>query len=213
MKKIYLSLSGLILLTLSACGGLLGNTTTTGGNGNILGDIIGGVLNQNTATGLLDLVVGGIKLDAASLQGTWYYNGPGVAFTSQNLLAKAGGAVAAANIKEKLKSTYSSVGVGSSNTYFVFDGNGRFQAKVDGIPLSGSYTYDGSSTIRFQATLISFSGYVTRTTSGMSLTFEATKLLTILQGAAALTGNGTLGAISELSKQYDGLRLGFDLRK
>lgn len=47
----------------------------------------------------------------------------------------------------------------------------------------------------------------------MSLNFEATKLLTILQSAAALSGNSTLGTIGELSKNYDGLRLGFDLRK
>lgn len=214
MKKTFVALFAAAALTLTGCGTLgTGTGTGTGSNGNILGDILSGVLNQNTANGLLDLIVGGIKIDAATLQGTWYYRQPGVAFTSENLLAKAGGAVAAANIKEKLQSTYSGVGISSSNTYMTFDGSGRFSGKVDGIPLSGSYTYDGSSTIQFKATLISFNGYVTRTSTGMSLTFESTKLLNILQGAAALSGNGTLGTIGELSKAYDGLRLGFDLSK
>lgn len=214
MKKISIALIGLATLVLSGCGNIMGNGNTgNNGDNNILGTILGGVLNQNTANGLLDLIVGGIKMDEASLQGTSYYSQPGLAFTSENLLAKAGGAVAASNIKEKLGSVYTSVGVNSNNTYITFDGQGRFQGKVDGIPLSGTYTYDGQSQIKFKATLISFTGYVTRTATGMSLNFEANKLLTILQGAAALTGNKTIGAIGELSKQYDGLRVGFDMRK
>lgn len=214
MKKISIALIGLATLVLSGCGNIMGNGNTgNNGDNGILGSILGGVLNQNTANGLLDLIVGGIRMDEASLQGTWYYSQPGLAFTSENLLAKAGGAVAASNIKEKLGSVYSSVGVSSSNTYITFDGQGRFQGKVDGIPLSGTYSYDGQSQIKFKATLVSFTGYVTRTSTGMSLNFEANKLLSILQGAAALTGNSTIGAIGDLSKQYDGLRVGFDMRK
>lgn len=218
MKKFSIALAAFMVMVLSACGTLPGTTGTTSGTSGSgttsgLGGLLGGIFNSTTGTSLLDLVVGGIKVDPAMLQGTWYYNGPGIAFTSENLLAKAGGAVAAGQIKEKLQSTYSRVGISSQNTYFVFGNDGRFQAKVDGIPLSGSYSYDGSSTITFKTLLFSFNGYVTRTSSGMSLNFEATKLLTILQSAAALSGNSTLGTIGELSKNYDGLRLGFDLRK
>jgi hypothetical protein len=38
-------------------------------------------------------------------------------------------------------------------------------------------------------------------------------LLTVLQTAAALTGNSNLQAIGELSKNYDGVRMGFDMKK
>ena len=45
----------------------------------------------------------------------------------------------------------------------------------------------------------------------MGLTFESKNLLKVLQMAAALSGNSTLQTVGDLSKQYDGVRLGFDI--
>ena len=48
-------------------------------------------------------------------------------------------------------------------------------------------------------------------TTGLSLLFESKKLLTLIQTAAALSGNTELQTIGEISKNYEGIRLGFDL--
>ena len=137
------------------------------------------------------------------MAGTWYYAQPGCAFTSDNLLAKAGGEVAASEIKSKLASVYSSVGVSSSNTAFQFDGSNQFAGKLMGVPLSGTYTYDPSSgQINMKATLITLKGYVQGTSTGIALLFEGSKLLSIMQTVASMSGNGTLSAIGELSKNY-----------
>ena len=102
--------------------------------------------------------------------------------------------------------------LGSQNTQFQFTQDHKFAGKFKGIPLSGSYTYDPSSgTLRLQTVLFSTNAYVTRTTNGMGLTFESKNLLKVLQAAAALSGNSTLQTVGELSKQYDGVRLGFDI--
>ena len=47
----------------------------------------------------------------------------------------------------------------------------------------------------------------------MSLTFESKKLLSALQLIGGMSGNQTLSTVSEISKNYDGIRLGFDLTK
>ena len=207
MKKTIMAFAaGCIML--ASCGGAGGNLLSgiLGGDGtSVAGSALGGVLTS---------VLGLDKLSAQQLAGTWYYAQPGCAFTRDNLLAKAGGEVAASEIKSKLASVYSSVGVSSSNTAFQFDGSNQFAGKLMGVPLSGTYTYDPSSgQINMKATLITLKGYVQGTSTGIALLFEGSKLLSIMQTVASMSGNGTLSAIGELSKNYSGLRLGFDMRK
>lgn len=221
-KTIYTAILA-ISIGLTGCGtqgmGMLGNvmgtgngTSTGGGLGNVLGGVLGGVFNANTAEGLLDMVIGHVKLDQSSLIGTWVYSEPGCAFTSENLLAKAGGSVAATQVKQKLNSVYGSLGIANNNTYFTFAENGQFEARIRNIPLSGTYTFNpNDSKLNLKTMLFTIPTYVTRTTSGLSITMESKKLLNVLQTITQLTGNSTLSTIGELSKNFDGVRMGFDI--
>ena len=183
--------------------------------GDILGGVLGGVLGGlggNTVDGLLGLVIGSVKINESDLYGAWYYTEPGCAFTSENLLAKAGGAVAAETCKEKLLPVYNTLGINSNNTQFQFTQDHQFAANVKGIPLSGTYTYDPTnSTLKIKTMLFSSNVYVTRTTHGLAFTFESKNLLKVLQAIAAMSGNTTLQTVGDLSKQFDGVRLGFDM--
>ena len=219
-KTIYTAILAMTL-SLSGCGtqGLLGNvlggnngTSSEGGLGDLIGGVLGSVVNSNTAGGLLDMVIGHIKLNQSDLVGTWIYSGPGCAFTSENLLAKAGGSVAATKVKESLNSIYNSLGIANNNTYFIFDQNGNFEARLRGIPMTGTYTFDSNdSKINLKTMLFTIPAYVTRTTNGLSITMESKKLLNVLQTITSLTGNSTLNTIGELSKNFDGVRMGFDI--
>lgn len=222
MKKIYTTMLAAVMLLASGCttgllGGLGGDTTgngssTGGGLGDILGSVLGVLGSQNTVDGLLGLVIGSVKVSESELYGAWYYTEPGCAFTSENLLAKAGGAVAAENCKEKLQTVYNSLGISAQNTQFQFTEDHQFAAKLKGIPVSGTYTYDPSTgTIKLKTMLISSNAYITRTSKGLALTFESKNLLKVLQAAAALSGNSTLQTVGDLSKQYEGVRLGFEM--
>jgi hypothetical protein len=55
--------------------------------------------------------------------------------------------------------------------------------------------------------------YAKKELNGISILFEANKLLTILQTMSALSGNKDMQTIGDLSKNYDGVRIGFDMRK
>ena len=176
----------------------------------------GGILSGIDGTSILGNVLGSVlglnKISQENLVGTWKYTGPGCAFTSDNLLAQAGGEVASQKIKSTLLSYYNSVGISSSNTYFTFANNNTFTAKVAGKTISGSYAYDPSTgQMTIKTMLFTLNSYITASTSGISLLFESQKLLTILQTIGGLSGNTTLATIGELSKNYDGVRLGFDL--
>lgn len=183
------------------------SSNTTGSTTSKVGSIVGSIL---------DNVIGSTTFKKADLCAhTWKYKSPGCAFTSENLLAKAGGEIAAKKVEEKLSSYYQKAGFNSSNTYFKFNEDGTFNAKIDGKSWSGTYTFDEKThAIDLKGRLLlSLNGFATKNTSGISILFESKKLLTIIQTLTALSGNTTLGTIGEISKNYDGIRVGFDLSK
>lgn len=211
MKKISLLAASAVFVL---CGCMVGGTGTGNNAGNILGSILGAATNANTIGNILYDVIGYNKLTQADLVGSWQYYQPGCAFTTENLLAKAGGHVAATKAKEDLAPTYQKLGITSANTYFQFAENGQFAGKIDGQPLSGTYTFDATDqSIQMKTLLLTIKGYVNRNPQGISLLFESKKLLSVLQTIAAVSGNSTLSSVGELTKNYDGIRLGLDLAR
>lgn len=188
-------------------GGLLGGGTTTGSS-STGSSIINGILNN---------VIGSATFSQADLCAhTWKYSKPGCAFTSENLLAKAGGEIAASKIEEDLSMYYSKFGFSKSNTYFTFKTDGTFAAKIDGKSWNGTYTFDEKThAIQLKGLLLSASGFATRTTNGISLLFEQKKLLTLVKTLSKLnlTGSTTMSAVSSIVDNYDGVRVGFEMTK
>ncbi len=188
-------------------GGLLGGGTTTGSS-STGSSIISGILNN---------VIGSATFSQADLCAhTWKYSKPGCAFTSENLLAKAGGEIAASKIEEDLSKYYSKFGFSNSNTYFTFKTDGTFAAKIDGKSWHGTYTFDEKThAIQLKGLLLSASGFATRTANGISLLFEQKKLLTLVKTLSKLnlTGSTTMSAVSSIVDNYDGVRIGFEMTK
>lgn len=225
MKKttIFCSLA-ISALMLMGCGSQ--NSTWTQLGTQVLSDVLLGTNNAGTAAGttvqdatgtlgnILSSVLGGSsKPTQQQIIGSWTYFQPGCAFTSDQLLAQAGGEVVASQIKSKLASTYQSIGVKSNNTSVTFNQDGTFSAKFAGTGMSGNYTFDEStSKITMQGMLLTINCYAKRNSNGIALLFESSKLLTLLQTVSALSGNTTVQTVGEISKSYDGLRLGFDFK-
>lgn len=214
MKKLNYLVACVATSLLVGCGGLgtLGTAAGSSAGSSILGGVLGAITNGDALGNILTSVLGGERPSAEQLIGTWKYAQPGVAFTSDNLLAKAGGEVAASQIKEKLSTYYSSIGVKASNTYLTFNQDLTFSGKIAGKSLSGTYVYDpNTAQITLKTLLFSVNAYVKRSATGMAVLFESKKLLTILQTIAKISGNGTLQSIGDISTNYDGVRLGFDM--
>lgn len=203
------------------------NSTTTAAStasaAGVLGAILGGSNAGNGSSsssagsiinGILNNVIGSGTFKKADLCHTWKYSKPGCAFTSENLLAKAGGEIAANKIEEKLEDYYKKFGFSSSNTYFTFNTDGTFTAKIDGKAWNGNYTFDEKThAIQLKGLLLSASGYATKTTNGISLLFDQKKLLNLIKALSAFKGSSTLSAVGSIANNYDGMRVGFEMTK
>lgn len=181
-------------------------TSATAATTTSIGSIISGLLNNVIGSGTFS------KADLCAH--TWKYSKPGCAFTSENLLAKAGGEIAASKVEEKLSTYYNKFGFSSSNTQFAFTTDGNFSAQIDGKPWQGNYTFDEKThAIHLKGLLLSASGYATKTTNGISLLFDQKKLLNLIKMLSAFKGSSTLSAVGTIANSYDGMRVGFEMTK
>lgn len=197
-----------ICMMLSSCG-----TTGYGQSGNA-GTTAGTTAGTNAIDAILGLVLGNSGLTEQSIVGTWKYSNPGCAFTSENLLAKAGGEVAAQKIEKDLQSYYNKVGIKSSNTYITLNSDKTFAAMIDGKSFNGNYVLDAKNgRITLNSLLMSVPCYVQMSGSTMSFLFESKKLLQMFQTVAMLSNSTSLQTIGNMSTNFDGVRLGFDMRK
>lgn len=188
-------------------GAILGGSNA--GNGSNSSSNAGSIIN-----GILNNVIGSGTFKQADLCHTWKYSKPGCAFTSENLLAKAGGEIAASKVENKLEGYYKKFGFSSSNTYFTFNTDGTFSAKIDGKAWNGTYTFDEKThAIQLKGLLLSASGYVTKTTNGISLLFDQKKLLNLIKALSAFKGSSTLSAVGCIANNYDGMQVGFEMTK
>ena len=199
------------------------STTSNAGSAvaGILGAVLGGNSNSSSSAGssiingILNNVIGSGTFSKQDLCAhTWKYSKPGCAFTSENLLAQAGGEIAANKVEEKLGEYYSKFGFSSSNTYFTFKTDGTFAAKIDGKSWQGNYTFDEKThAIQMKGLILSMSGYATKTANGISLLFDQKKLLNLIKTIGSLKGNSTLSALGTIANNYDGMRVGFEMTK
>lgn len=179
-----------------------------------LGDVLGNLESLGTKLG----VISPRKVDVAYLTGTWNYNKPAVAFQSDQFLAKAGGIAASAKVESELAPYYSRVGL--DKMVLTVEPDSTFTMKFARGSLSGTVatgTTDGTITFNFKVMGMTLGGtkaYVNaENASTMSITFDVSKLLSIMQKVAAFSGNTSLKTLSSLLSNYDGLTAGFNLKK
>ena len=170
---------------------------------------------KSVLSGVIKGVVGDKMTTETTILGTWAYVGPECQFESDNLLAKAGGEVAAKDIEAKIEPVYEKVGMNGCK--YTFGDDGSYSYTVKGRTTSGTYTFDNDAkTITMKSKLgIKTVAYVTVTGNSMSLVFNADKLMSVLKTltSAASSVNSTASTINSIASNYDGLRLGFELNK
>lgn len=173
----------------------------------ILGGVVDAVTNGNTS-------LTGKK----SVEGTWTYVGPDCKFTSDNLLAKAGGEVASKKIESEMSNILSKLGFTEGCTY-TFNSDGTYTAVANGRTTNGTYTYDSETNeLQMKTRLgLKFNATVSWPLTGnnMSLLFNADKLMTLAQTIGNTVGNNStaLSSVNSLLGQYDGLQLGMEMQK
>lgn len=228
MKKFILSLAALFIFTapdikaepdirdlLGGLSGLAGSSSSSSSDGtqsDALTDALGGLIS-----GLL----GDGQLSEADLAGVYKYKEPAITFQSDNLLQKAGGAAMAATIVSKLSPYYEKAGM--QNLVVTLTPEKTFEFAINSMKLSGTFERDSTQTssnlfiFNFQALgtvgIGKITGDVQKSGNGLILTFDASKLLTLLNTVASLTGKQTLQTAANFLNSYDGLNCGFSLTK
>jgi len=214
MKKANAILAALCcIFTLSGCGILSfpvqsgtetsadsASSESESGLGSILGSVLGS-LGVSTST---------------QITGTWVYQEPSVQFTSDNLLAKAGGVKVAADAAKKLAPYYEKVGIKPGKMSITFNEDKSLSFVLGTKKYSGTYEYDKSKgQVNIHTALFAFpTAYVTIVGNNLSLTFDSTKLLALVQSTRSLQStNSNLAGISEIAESFDGMKTGFLLVK
>jgi hypothetical protein len=207
MKKTYLALLAATALMMSSCFSTgYGTTSSTSSNNNVWGNVLGAVLGQ--------VLLGGMTYDQSGILGSWNYNAPSAAFTTQQALTNAGGSAIINNMSSSLASNYSNIGINRSNTSFTFLAGNKFSAKVNGIPFSGTYTYNSQTgEIALKTATETIKGNVTKTEKGMGLMFDSKQMTNLLQKEGKVSNTAAVQAVSKLAKSADGARVGFELTK
>jgi hypothetical protein len=201
MKKTILTLFAAAVV-LSGCMTGMGTSTNTSSTNNVLGSVLGAVLSN--------VLFGG----QSGILGSWNYNAPSTAFTTERTLTNAGGNTAVTNMNSSLASNYSNIGINRSNTSFSFLADNKFSAKVNGIPFSGTYVYNPQNgDITLKTATESIKGNVIKTQKGMGLMFDSTQMVNLLQKEGKVSNTAAVQAVSNLAKSANGARVGFELTK
>ena len=78
------------------------------------------------------------------MTGTWAYVGPDCKFESDNLLAKAGGEVAAKQVEDKMSGVLEKLGFKEGTTY-TFNADSTYTSVVGGKTVNGTYSYNADT--------------------------------------------------------------------
>lgn len=170
---------------------------------------------KSILTGVAKEVVGDKITTASSIVGTWNYIAPECQFESDDLLAKAEGEVASKKVEDQMQSVYDKIGL--NGCQFTFNEDGSYSYTLKNRTVKGTYTFDDTEkSITMSTKLgIKLTAYVTVAGNNMSLVFNTDKLMSALKtitGAASKV-NETAASINSLISSYDGLRMGFELKK
>lgn len=182
-----------------------------------LKDILNGVTSNSTVTDLIESVTG-MSITPKDIKGTWNYSGSAVKLESSDLVKSAAAAVAAGQIEGKINEYLAKVGLKSGTFNFTFNEDQSFVTTVKRKKFNGNYTLseDGKTlTLTYGKILNShaINANVNIGSSSIELLFKADKLLELIGKLTSTTNNATLKTIGSLAGQYDGMKVGMEMKK
>lgn len=158
------------------------------------------------------------NFEIADIVGTWEYQSPAVSFKSDDALSKIGGVAASTALEDKLVTYYNAAGL--NTLVLTVNSDDSFNIKIRGISLTGTIEKadDGSLVFSFSAFGKVNIGKVAAmaeksATNTLTLTFDASRVISIIEKVADIAKIQTLQTLSSLLKNYDGLYAGARLKK
>lgn len=175
---------------------------------------------KSILSGVAKVVGNKVTGSGNSIEGTWTFVGPDCKFESDNLLAKAGGEVAAKKVEDKMGGILSTLGFKEGTTY-TFNADSTYTSVVGGRTTNGTYSYNAETNeltlktrLGIKVNMIASKGL---TGDKLSLFFKADKVMSLAQSilgkVSSASSNSAVGTANSLMNEYDGLLLGFEMKK
>lgn len=221
MKKKYLHVLSLAALATLATG--CGSSNMSNIAGNVANGMMGSQSSSSSATGsILGAVLGSIlgqnnQISQEKLIGTWKYQGSECKFESENLLKQAGGEFITSSVESKIDNMFSKIGIKKGTSTVTFEKDGTCSFGLGGRTISGTYEFDqetGKLVMTGTLGLMQSEGYIVKNNEGgISILFNADKLLDMVNFISSKTSSTSIRSISSLLGSYDGIKVGMNLKK
>lgn len=157
------------------------------------------------------------SFQATDLVGNWKYVSPAVSMKGDNILANIGSAAGASTIEDKLSPYYQKIGLQKSTLDVAEDMT--FTFTLGAVKLTGTIekAKDTDLTFHFKAfgkvSIGSVSCMATKSGNTVNLTFDAQKLLSLLQTISSKTSNSSIKSINAILSNYKDLYLGMKMTR
>jgi len=171
---------------------------------------------KSILSGVVNAVVGDKATTETSIIGTWTYVGPDCQLKGDDLLKQVGGAAAGSEIEKNLASIYKKAGLNTIT--YTFNEDKTCSYTIKGKTVQGTYEFDPQAktiTIKGGRLGVKTVANVVTVGSNMSFVFDADKLLSVVKSITGVASkfSSQASAIGKLVEQFDGMLLGFELKK
>lgn len=171
---------------------------------------------KDILSGVAKTVIGDKATTEASLIGTWVYVGPDCQLKGDDLLKNIGGDAAGAEVEKKMQPIYEKAGL--NTIQYTFNEDKTCSYTIKGKKVEGTYEFDAEAkTVIIKAGRLGIktTAHIVTLGDNMSFVFDADKILSVVKtitGAASKI-NSSASVISKLTEQFDGMMIGFELKK
>ena len=167
-------------------------------------------------SGVAKAVVGDKATTAASLVGTWDYVGPDCQLKGGDVLTNIGGGAAGEEVEEKVEAIYNKAGL--NTIQFTFNEDNTCSYTVKGKKVEGTYEFDAEAktvTIKAGKLGVRVTAHIVTLGSNMSFVFDADKILSVVKTITGVASkiNSSAATINALASKFDGMMIGFELKK
>lgn len=171
---------------------------------------------KDILSGVVQTVVGDKATTETSLIGTWSYVGPDCQLKGDDILKNIGGVAAGEEVEKKMEALY--VKTGLNTIQYTFNEDNTCSYTIKGKKIEGTYEFNPEAktvtitTGRFGVKTVA---NVVTLGSNMSFVFDANKIFSVVKTitGVASTVNTSASAINQLIEQFDGMMIGFELKK